>query len=93
MQESHTERPAASTEPVIQPPWREGEPTAAVDIGRVVDVLAHALEVFGDRFKVMRWLRTPIPALGDETPQDMLARAGGIEQVDQVLGRIEHGVW
>jgi putative toxin-antitoxin system antitoxin component (TIGR02293 family) len=64
-----------------------------VGIGEVVEVVARALEVFGDRTKALRWLRTPIPSLGDATPQEMLEREGGIEQVEDVLGRIEHGVW
>lgn len=66
---------------------------ASVGIGEVVEVVARAIEVFGDRTKALRWLRTPIPSLGDETPLAMLERTGGVRQVEDVLGRIEHGVW
>ena len=65
-----------------------------VGIGEIIDVVSHAMEVFGgDRTKALRWFRTPIPSLNDETPEEMLQREGGIEQVQEVLGRIEHGVW
>jgi putative toxin-antitoxin system antitoxin component (TIGR02293 family) len=64
-----------------------------VGIGEVVEIVARTMEVFGDRIKALRWLRTPLPSLGDATPQEMLERDGGIEQVEEVLGRIEHGVW
>ena len=64
-----------------------------VYVGKIVDIVAHAMEVFGNRTKALRWLRTPIPSLDNETPEDMLKREGGIERVQDVLGRIEHGVW
>ena len=82
---------------------RVGEPLVArmhrsqeadmVGIAEIVEVIARAVEVFGDRAKALRWLRTPLPTLGDATPEEMLEREGGIEQVEQALGRIEHGVW
>jgi putative toxin-antitoxin system antitoxin component (TIGR02293 family) len=68
-------------------------PSEPVGIGEIVEIVARAIEVFGDRTKALRWLRTPIPSLGDRTPEEMLECDGGIEQVEEVLGRIEHGVW
>jgi hypothetical protein len=65
----------------------------SVDMAEIVEIVARAIEVFGDRTKALRWIRTPIPSLGDATPEEMLERDGGIEQVEEVLGRIEHGVW
>ena len=65
----------------------------SVGIGEIVEIVARAIEVFGDRTKALRWLRTPIPSLGDRTPEEMLEHDGGIEQVEETLGRIEHGVW
>jgi len=34
-----------------------------------------------------------LPSLSDRTPLSMLNTADGIEQVEDVLGRIEQGVW
>ena len=64
-----------------------------VDLDGIVSVTARAIEVFGTREKAIRWLRTPIPALSDRTPLSMLNTADGIEHIEDVLGRIEHGVW
>ncbi len=64
-----------------------------IGIGEILDVVAHAMEVFGNRTKALRWLRTPIPSLDDETPEEMFRREGGVQRVQDVLGRIEHGVW
>jgi putative toxin-antitoxin system antitoxin component (TIGR02293 family) len=68
-------------------------PVSRLAMAEVVEVVAHAMQVFGDRNKAVRWLRTPIPSLGDRTPEEMLTVEGGFEKVHQVLGRIEHGVW
>jgi putative toxin-antitoxin system antitoxin component (TIGR02293 family) len=68
-------------------------PAEPVGIGEIVEIVARAIEVFGDRTKALRWLRTPIPSLGDATPQEMLEHDGGIEQVEEALGRVERGVW
>jgi hypothetical protein len=65
----------------------------SVGMAEIVEIVARAIEVFGDRTKALRWMRTPIPSLGGATPEEMLERDGGIEQVEEVLGRIEHGVW
>ena len=64
-----------------------------VDLDGIVTVTARAIEVFGTREKAIRWLRTPLPALSDRTPLSMLNTADGIEHIEEVLGRIEQGVW
>jgi len=61
--------------------------------GPVADVTARAVEVFGTREKALRWLRSPVRALGDQTPISLLNTPEGMAQVEDVLGRIEHGVW
>jgi putative toxin-antitoxin system antitoxin component (TIGR02293 family) len=40
-----------------------------------------------------RWLRRPNRALGGERPLDLLTSDAGARVVEQVLGRIEHGVY
>ena len=59
----------------------------------VVNVTARAIEVFGTRERALRWLETPVRALHDRTPLSLLNTAEGIGQVQDVLGRVEHGVW
>lgn len=59
----------------------------------VVDITARAIEVFGTREKALRWLKTPVRTLDDKTPLSLLGSLDGITRVEDVLGRIEHGVW
>jgi putative toxin-antitoxin system antitoxin component (TIGR02293 family) len=65
----------------------------AIDLDGIVTVTARAIEIFGTREKAIRWLRTPLPSLSDRTPLSMLNTADGIEHIEDVLGRIEQGVW
>jgi putative toxin-antitoxin system antitoxin component (TIGR02293 family) len=66
---------------------------AEIDLDALVSVTARAIEVLGTREKALRWLRTPIRSLGDRTPLSQLETPDGITRVEDVLGRIEHGVW
>ncbi len=58
---------------------------------RRTQVEEHAVEVFGDPAIAREWMRRPNGALGKE-PRKLLQSAEGIEQVDVILGRIEHGM-
>ncbi|MGA2147038.1 MAG: antitoxin Xre/MbcA/ParS toxin-binding domain-containing protein [Bryobacteraceae bacterium] len=64
-----------------------------VDLDGIVTITARAIEIFGTREKAIRWLRTPLPSLSDRTPLSMMNTADGIEHLEDVLGRIEQGVW
>lgn len=57
------------------------------------EVFYRCLEVFGGREKAMRWLESPNHALGNKRPIDLLADPKGMEQVLDVLTRIERGVF
>jgi uncharacterized protein (DUF2384 family) len=59
----------------------------------LVDVTARAIEIFGTREKAMRWLRTPVRALGNQTPMSLLQTPEGLVRVRDTLGQVEHGVW
>jgi putative toxin-antitoxin system antitoxin component (TIGR02293 family) len=65
----------------------------AVSVETLVDVTARAIEVLGTREKALRWLKTPVRSLGDQTPLSLLGSPDGIICVEDALGRIEHGVW
>lgn len=50
------------------------------------DLMATAMGVFGDEHRAAQWLCRPMRALGHKRPVD-----AGIEEVIDLLGRIEHG--
>jgi putative toxin-antitoxin system antitoxin component (TIGR02293 family) len=59
---------------------------------RLARVLAHANRVFEDPDESAEWIQTPNTALGKQQPLTLLDTDIGVQQVDQVLGRIEHGI-
>jgi putative toxin-antitoxin system antitoxin component (TIGR02293 family) len=59
---------------------------------RLARVLAHANRVFEDPDESADWIQTPNAALGKQQPLRLLDTDIGVQQVDQVLGRIEHGI-
>jgi putative toxin-antitoxin system antitoxin component (TIGR02293 family) len=56
-------------------------------------VIAHAIEVIGDREAAYRWLGTPVQALDYATPISLLGATEGMERVEAALTQLEHGVW
>lgn len=59
----------------------------------LTNLLRHALEVFDeDAETVLEWLRTPIRELNGQAPLQLLDITTGFGLVDDVLGRIEHGI-
>ena len=50
-------------------------------------------EVLGTREKAASWLKDPNRALGEPRPLDRLDTDIGALQVEQILGRIAHGVY
>jgi putative toxin-antitoxin system antitoxin component (TIGR02293 family) len=59
---------------------------------RLVRVAAQATETLGDE-SGKQWLHTPNRALGGQRPLELLDTDIGSRQVEEVLGRIEHGVF
>ena len=71
------------------PPLRwtsEGDPAAAAEA-----IVAHAVAVFGDEQKASHWLKTPLALLHNLSPAQVLAR-GRVEEVDNILTRIEYNI-
>jgi putative toxin-antitoxin system antitoxin component (TIGR02293 family) len=52
-----------------------------------------AREVFGSERKAERWFASPVRALGAVTPLSQMSTKAGMRRVEQVLGRIAHGVY
>ena len=59
---------------------------------RLARVLAHANRVFEDPDESADWIHAPNTSLGKQQPLTLLDTDIGVQQVGQVLGRIEHGI-
>jgi putative toxin-antitoxin system antitoxin component (TIGR02293 family) len=61
---------------------------------RVARVYARTLEMFhGDRAGAVEWLLHKLPALGGKTPVEVSRTDLGAREVEQLIGRIRHGVF
>lgn len=63
-----------------------------VEMDTIDTVIERAVEVIGDREEAMRWLGTPVRALGYVTPIAAMSKPEGKMQVMMTLARLEHGV-
>ena len=59
---------------------------------RLARLAAQATQVFGAEEKAAIWLHRPNRALGQAIPLHLLGTDVGAKQVEELLGRIEHGV-
>ncbi len=60
---------------------------------RVAALVERASEVLEDRATAIHWLKSPKRALDGKTPLEYADTQVGIEEVKELLGRIEHGVF
>ena len=60
---------------------------------RVAILLERATEVLESKATAVHWLKSPKKSLGGQTPLDFADTEVGIEEVKELLGRIEHGVF
>lgn len=49
--------------------------------------------IFQDKGKFIRWLRRPLRLLDNQTPLNLLDSSTGIQLIEDILGRIEYGVF
>ncbi len=60
---------------------------------RVSRVFERATALFdGDQNEARQWLETPIPSLGNRRPLDLTSTEPGAREVEDLIGRIEHGI-
>jgi putative toxin-antitoxin system antitoxin component (TIGR02293 family) len=59
---------------------------------RVARIVARATSVFGNEEKATAWLRRSNRALNGASPLGLLDTDAGAHEVDETLGRIEHGI-
>jgi putative toxin-antitoxin system antitoxin component (TIGR02293 family) len=74
----------------------KGEPLTPEESDRLVRLLravAKAKETFQNDEKAERWLKKENRALGGRTPLEALKTESGARLVENVLGRIAHGVY
>ena len=69
---------------------RTDESERVVRLGRL---FAKAKDVFEDRDEAALWLNEPLDAFGGQTPLQLGSTEPGAREVEQILGRIEHGVF
>ena len=67
-----------------------GESEKVVDFSKII---AKGVDVFEDEHDFKTWLESPVLALGNKKPLDLLGSSIGCEEVLNVLFRIEHGIF
>lgn len=60
---------------------------------RLARILGQAVRIFGGVGNARSWLQAPQRGLGGATPLDYLETEVGAREVENLLGRIEHGVY
>lgn len=56
-------------------------------------LLAQAIKAFGNTDNARQWLKAPQRGLGGAVPVEFAASEIGAREVENLLGRIEHGVY
>ena len=69
------------------------KPDESDRIYRIARVYAHAIDVFGSREKAANWFKRPNSSLGGVVPLEVFDTDLGAQMVDDVLTRVEFGVY
>ena len=59
----------------------------------LADTLSYGESVFEDKDRFNRWMKNSNKALGDKAPIDLMDTVYGIQEVKNMIGRIEYGVF
>lgn len=68
-------------------------PAESERVYRLAKILAFAESVLGSKEKARHWLSAPNQALGNITPLSLVETEAGADEVTNILGRIEYGVY
>ena len=68
-------------------------PATSDRLYRLAKVYAMAVEVFAGKEEAQKWLHTPQIGLNNRIPLELIATEAGSQEVKNLLGRIEHGVF
>jgi putative toxin-antitoxin system antitoxin component (TIGR02293 family) len=70
------------------------QPDESDRLMRAARVFNQAIELFeGDEIGAREWLASTQPAFGGETALDLMRTDSGAREVEQLIGRLEHGVF
>ena len=59
----------------------------------LTDIIDRATEIMGSAEKALDWLSTPNHALKNRIPLEVVSSPEGIACVNELLDRIDQGVW
>lgn len=62
-------------------------------IARIARIFEHAESVLGSKDAAAKWLEEPNLGLGEEAPIEAASTELGAKEVEELLARIEHGVY
>lgn len=68
-------------------------PATSERLLRIARLYEIATDVLGGEAEARRWLKTPNVALGGQTPLDYSDTEPGAREVEDLLGRLAHGVF
>jgi len=60
---------------------------------KFAEILAKATAVLGSKDEAEQWLQRPAIGLAQRRPIDLLATPAGVEMVEDLLERMEYGVY
>ena len=60
---------------------------------KFAEIVAKAMEVFGSQEEALAWLERPALGLEQRRPIDLLSTTAGVKLVEDLLGRLEYGVY
>ena len=60
---------------------------------KFAEILGRAIELFGSQTEAEAWLERPAMALDERRPIDLLSTPAGVESVEDLLTRLEYGVY
>ena len=69
-------------------------PDESERVDRITRIFHLAVELFeGDKAEAVKWLKEPNRGLADRTPLDFARTEIGAREVENLIGRLEHGVF
>ena len=68
-------------------------PTLSERIMSLADIYSYGYEVFEDEAKFNQWMFSPNHALGGKAPYDVIDNQFGREEVKNIIGRIDYGIY
>lgn len=68
-------------------------PVVSDRVLQIASLFHHGAQVLGSSSQFQKWLHASLLALGDKRPLDFINNDTGITLVNDLLGRVEHGVY